>query len=502
MADEKPVPGDYPNTVLVVEDFSVKIEAGKKIEYSIYDFTVESGSKGSQPYFFDAVGAPDNFEVSPKKISWIPADNQIGSYEIEIIIKQNGLRATIVKLTVVVGVNLDKVNMIKGRIESGDSSIVRWFDNNWVRGIRNAVQEGLTGAGLKVVEVDSSISDANNPHIINKKLKYRKSLRYDMSENNESAYTLDDADGTLYHSERVRGILAGRKKLSIFSVDNPSLNKVIGSVTDTGVSALLPGIASDAELIGKSSSYNKSLYTDILGRSLDTRHNVTDLAIAGTLSLLLHGAREVGDADVVCSSLGDGYPLITGTAWATPEGADEALTDDYYSALREYIGDADPVFVLTPGNNGDYTSDYWSVSYQGGINLYQPSHGFVLTRRGTPDRDWFADRTIIAGCFIDARHQFTTYGTKPGPILSDNFVMAQGLGAIGENSSIGTSFAQPAISGMVLLLKEKYPKASSPMLVKAILEGAHSNSGSYDPSEHGKGILDFNGAVAWMEANK
>ena len=496
--------------IYYVADFSIDVEPEEVYGLGVNDLVVSTSDDVifGPPRITQIVNQPEGMIFEDGVALWTPELSQEGSYTIYAIVHQ----PFHVPHTVAITINVADRHpeLIKERVEAGSSEIVRWLDNNWVWGVKTAKDMGLSGKGLKVVETDSSGSDSVDSHRID------TSLQYEKHNGLKNKYLLDDPDGHLYHGERVRTIIGGKTELAIRKFDELENNSDgdRNDSSDTGVRVLLPGLAEDATVVARSAGDVdiSGFFAQFFDRSPSNTIKADEHVITA-ISAVLAPANAEQDADVICSSLGDGDPIVAGTSWATEAGANASLEDEYYAKFREMMGDCDPVIVLTPGNSGGIASNDWTFGGQYSDYLFVADHNYVLTRRGTPDRDWFADRTIIAGGFSDSRlaeyryddtngfkQAFSGYGSVPGRYIADNYLMAQARDGISEYSGEGTSFSQPTISGAVLLLKEKYPNASSPILVKALLNSAWSKGfRNYSSRYHGVGMLDIDGALEWLD---
>ncbi|HCF38830.1 MAG TPA: peptidase S8, partial [Thermosipho africanus] len=251
---------------------------------------------------------------------------------------------------------------------------------------------------------------------------------------------------------------------------------VVVAVIDTGVDGTHP------DLVGQVIEGYRPLTDEILPAGTDSSYGgAHGTHVAGTIAATDDGLGIVGvapDAKIMPIVIFDtvGYvgddEVAEGIIWAVNNGADILQNSwggwGYSYTLKEafdYALDRDVVVTVSAGNDHTDQHVHYPSGYPGIIQV-----AAVEFNGGKYRTTWFSNRSdaITVGApgvdILSTVPQATALGYEGGE-LADSF---GGLYAFYQ----GTSMACPHVSGVVALLKEKYPDAKVWQIRKLIEQGA------------------------------
>lgn len=150
------------------------------------------------------------------------------------------------------------------------------------------------------------------------------------------------------------------------------------------------------------------------------------------------------------------------------------------------------VIVEAAGNNGEVTANSTSRGCQVAGNRNTASSCTDIFFALDPTYYTALDRTIFVGSYDDAANDLTFYSASAGE-AKDHFIVADDSSLL--DSSIGTSFAAPRVTGAIGLIAHKFPELTAQGRKGLVLDTATDLGAAGVDPVFGHGLLDVGRAL-------
>ena len=242
----------------------------------------------------------------------------------------------------------------------------------------------------------------------------------------------------------------------------------------TAVASIAAGTQDDFEMMGV--AFNAALHLTSFNSTVAQLAAATDDArLSG--AIVQNNSWDIGDS-AISNVLNRDVGVTAYEAFATELGTNVSSATAYVTALENFTQDGVVVFA----NSNDH--DATGLSVMAGLPLAFPEleAGWITAQNGLPtfnsSGEIVAAERFSASCFEMAR----------------SCLMAEGIvySAVGTESYglwVGTSFADPIISGGVAILAEAFPSLSGPEIRDRLLVTADNSFFAFD------GVREFNGSI-------